>query len=111
MNPQHIIWIILVILAVCLIGKLLKAPIKLAFKILLNALSGLIVLMIVNFLGSYIDIGLSINWFNCIIAGIFGIPGVVLLFVFQWAGIDFNEITARFSDISAEIKFFGKSLF
>lgn len=87
MESQYILAVALVVLAVYLIGKILKAPIKLAFKLLLNAFSGLLVLMIVNFLGSFIAMELTINWLNCIIAGIFGIPGVVFLFVLQWAGI------------------------
>ena len=87
MDQPYILAIVLVALAVLLIIQLLKAPIKLAFKLLLNALSGLVVLMIVNFIGANFDIQLTINWVNCIVAGIFGIPGVAFLFILQWAGI------------------------
>ncbi len=87
MDQPYILAVVLVIAAAVIIGKLLKAPIKLAFKLLLNALSGLVTLMIINFLGAYIGLEIAISWLSCIIAGIFGIPGVIFLFVLQWAGL------------------------
>ena len=87
MNSEHILFAVVAVLAVYIIGKILALPIKLAGKRLINAASGLVMLMIVNFIGSYIGYTVEINWLNCILVGIFGIPGVALLFVMQWAGI------------------------
>lgn len=39
--------------------------------------------MVVNFFGAYIGIGVNINLLTAIIAGVFGIPGIVFLVVFQ----------------------------
>lgn len=67
-----------------LLFKLLKRPIKWAFKMLLNALIGFVGLFILNFLGAFIGISLGVNWFNAIITGVFGIPGVILLLLIKY---------------------------
>jgi len=65
-----------------LILKLLKKPIKWAFKLLLNALSGYFFLMIFNFFGGIVGLHLPITWLNVIVTGVLGVPGVVLLLLF-----------------------------
>lgn len=67
-----------------LLFKLLKRPIKWALKLLLNALIGFVGLLILNFLGSFIGISLGINWFNAIITGVLGVPGVILLLLIKY---------------------------
>ena len=67
-----------------LLFKLLKRPIKWAFKMLLNALIGFVGLFILNFLGAFIGISLGVNWFNAIITGVLGIPGVILLLLIKY---------------------------
>ena len=64
--------------------KLLKKPLGLAFKLLLNALSGFVFLFIFNILGSFFKISLGLNWLNAIVAGVLGIPGVVLLLLLKY---------------------------
>ena len=39
--------------------------------------------MIVNFFGAYVGISVNINLLTAIIVGIFGIPGIIFLVVFQ----------------------------
>lgn len=67
-----------------LLIKLLKKPIKWAFKLLLNALIGFVGLFLLNYLGSYVGISLGINWLNAVITGVFGVPGVVLLLLIKY---------------------------
>ncbi len=67
-----------------LLFKLLKRPIKWALKLLLNALIGFVGLLILNFLGSFIGISLGVNWFNAIITGVLGVPGVILLLLIKY---------------------------
>lgn len=67
-----------------LLLKLLKKPLGLAFKLLLHAISGFVFLGIFNILGSFFEITLGFNWFNAIITGVFGIPGVVLLLLMRY---------------------------
>ena len=66
-----------------LIGMLLVIPIKLIFKLIVNGIMGGILLLIVNVIGGFIGLGLVINPITAIIAGILGIPGVVLLLIIQ----------------------------
>lgn len=65
------------------IGQVLVKPIKLLWKLILNSLIGIILLLAVNYLGGYYDFSLPINIITVLIAGFLGIPGVFLLICFQ----------------------------
>jgi len=73
-----VVVVICVLLALLLI-KLLKTPIKWALKLGLNMLSGLVLLFIFNFIGGFFDFTLGLNLVNALVAGVLGIPGVILL--------------------------------
>ncbi|WP_297518693.1 pro-sigmaK processing inhibitor BofA family protein [uncultured Clostridium sp.] len=71
---------LLIGLAVAFIAfKLIKGSIKL----LINGVVGVILLWIVNFVGASFGITIGINIFTALIAGIFGIPGVIVMVVFK----------------------------
>ena len=76
--------ILIAIIAVVLILKLLTAPIRFAAKMLINALVGFVVLFLLNFVGGIVGLSLGINWFNALVVGIFGAPGVVLLLLLKY---------------------------
>ena len=76
--------IVIAVIAVFLILKLLTAPIRFAAKMLINALVGFVVLFLLNFVGGIVGLSLGINWFNALIVGIFGAPGVVLLLLLKY---------------------------
>ncbi|MBU5455192.1 pro-sigmaK processing inhibitor BofA family protein [Caproiciproducens sp. MSJ-32] len=59
--------------------KILKWP----FKILINGIIGLVLLYLANILGSYLGFTIAINAVTALIAGFLGIPGIILLVVFQ----------------------------
>jgi len=67
-----------------ILGMLLVVPIKLLIKLIVNGILGGILLLIVNIIGSFIGFSIVINPFTAVIAGIFGIPGVILLIVLQY---------------------------
>ncbi|NLY76745.1 MAG: pro-sigmaK processing inhibitor BofA [Tissierellia bacterium] len=67
-----------------ILGMLLVIPIKLIIKLIINGVLGGILLLIVNFVGSFIGINITINPLTAVIAGIFGIPGIILLIVLQF---------------------------
>ncbi len=77
---------VLAVLAVLFI-MLLKAPIKLALKLLVNAVVGFAILIVFNFLGGFIGVNVAINWLNAIVVGILGLPGLALILVLQWLSI------------------------
>jgi inhibitor of the pro-sigma K processing machinery len=77
-----------VAVALYVLVKILAAPVKKIFKLLLNAVCGLVLLFVANFVGGFFDFVIPVNIVTCIIAGAFGIPGViflgvVVLFFFQ----------------------------
>lgn len=76
-------YFLIAIICLFLIGKILSWPIKLLFKLLANAVLGVILLLVVNFVGSYFNFSLGINWITALIAGFFGIPGVIFLIIFK----------------------------
>ncbi len=76
--------VIICILLVALLFKLLKTPLKWAFKLLLNAVGGFIALVILNFFGAIFGLSLTINLINCLVAGILGLPGVILLLLLKY---------------------------
>lgn len=81
---ETIVIILIAALAVFMIVKLLTAPIRFACKMLINALVGFVVLFFLNFAGNLIGLSLGINWFNALVVGIFGAPGVVLLLLLKY---------------------------
>jgi inhibitor of the pro-sigma K processing machinery len=77
--------IITFVVAVCILYvvlKLIKIPIEILMKLIINAVVGGITLVLVNLFGSVIGIQLDINIISSLIAGIFGFPGVVFLIIF-----------------------------
>ena len=64
--------------------KLLKGPMKLVWKFLIHALMGFVFLFIFNFFGAWVGLGLESNWLNAAVAGVFGVPGVVVLLVIKY---------------------------
>lgn len=63
--------------------KLLAAPMKLIFKLLLNALFGFLALFVVNFIASYAGFYLHYTLINSLVVGILGVPGVIILVVLE----------------------------
>lgn len=66
-----------------LLLKILKGPMKLAFKLLIHAVFGFVFLFIFNFFGAWVDLSIPLTWLNAIVTGVFGIPGVVVLLILQ----------------------------
>ncbi|WP_297632076.1 pro-sigmaK processing inhibitor BofA family protein [uncultured Clostridium sp.] len=75
-----IIYMLIGLAVLYVIIKLLKWPIKL----LLHGIAGVILLYVVNFIGVGFGIHIGINIITALIAGIFGIPGVIVLLIFTF---------------------------
>lgn len=76
--------VVICVLLVVLLFKIIKTPLKWAFKLLINAASGFIALVILNFFGGIVGLSLAVNLVNCLVAGILGLPGVVLLLLLKY---------------------------
>jgi len=64
--------------------KILKAPLKLALKLLINAALGFLALVLINFFGDPIGLALDVNWINAIVIGVFGVPGTIVLILINY---------------------------
>lgn len=76
--------VVIAVIAIVVVVRLLSAPIRLAGKLLINALAGFVVLFLLNFVGGIVGLSLGINWINAIVVGILGAPGVVLLLLIKY---------------------------
>ena len=79
-----LLYAVIGIVAVILVVWLFRKPLKWIFKLLLNALFGFIALGLLNYFGGSFGISLPINWFNAIVVGILGLPGVILLLLMKY---------------------------
>lgn len=78
-----IIAALFMLVIVYLIAQVFMKPIKLLWKLVLNSVIGLVLLIIGNFIGAYFSILIPINIITILIAGFLGIPGLILLICFQ----------------------------
>lgn len=77
------ICLILGLLLLILFFKIIAKPIKWILKLLLNAFLGLIILVVVNYLGAFVGLKITIGWLSAIVVGVLGLPGVVLLLLIE----------------------------
>lgn len=80
---ETILVYILAVLGVCLIAKILSAPLKLIFKILANALIGGLALIVINWIGSFFSFHIDLNFFSALITGALGVPGIIILLILK----------------------------
>ena len=71
-------WLIVGVLAIFLIYKLISVP----FKLVINGLIGCVLLFGINFVGGLVNFTVPINIITALIAGIFGIPGIIGISVY-----------------------------
>lgn len=72
------------ILLLVLFIRIIRLPLKWLLKLAIHAAVGFLSLFVLNALGSYVGISLEISPLNCILAGVLGIPGVILMLIFKY---------------------------
>ena len=80
---QDILMILVGLILAVILLRLIFGSIKKIAGLMINSVLGAIFLMIVNYFGAYFGISVGINLLTAVIAGIFGIPGILFLIVFQ----------------------------
>ena len=81
----HALNIALIIIGIIILVKILSAPIRWLFKLLINAVVGLVGLFAANLLlSTFFGVALEINVINVLVTGIFGIPGVAVLIALKF---------------------------
>lgn len=61
--------------------KILRVSMSVIIKLLWNGVIGLVLLVIFNALGSLFNLNIEVNALNAIIAGLLGVPGIILLLI------------------------------
>ncbi len=72
------------LLLLYIVGRVLIMPLRIAVKLLYNALIGGVVLLILNFLGGYIGLHIALNPITALVVGFLGVPGVLMLLVLKY---------------------------
>ena len=70
------------IIIFAVLGKLIALPFRILWKLITNSIVGAVILWVINLFGA----GIEITFFKAIIAGIFGVPGVILLLIARFMG-------------------------
>ena len=78
---QQIALMIVAILAIVLLLKLITAPIRLGYKLLINLASGYALLFLFNLFSGLTGFVLDLNLITAAILGLFGLTGLALLLV------------------------------
>ncbi|MBO6093293.1 MAG: pro-sigmaK processing inhibitor BofA family protein [Oscillospiraceae bacterium] len=73
----------LAVIVVIVLVRVISAPIRLIFKLLINTIIGFAILFLVNLIGQNFGITIEMNVLHAVIVGIFGIPGVIVLILLQ----------------------------
>ena len=79
MDISMILTAVLVGAALFCFIKLISAPVRLIFKFIINMVSGFIILLITEFILCFFNLSIGFSVFNCLVAGVCGIPGVIVL--------------------------------
>jgi inhibitor of the pro-sigma K processing machinery len=65
-------------------GRYLEIPWKIIKRVVLNSLLGLVLIIVINFLGKITNFQIPLNFLTVPIVGFLGVPGVVLLAVLKY---------------------------
>ena len=79
MDMSMILTAVLIGAALFCFIKLISAPVKMILKFIINMVSGFLILLVTEFVLGFFDLSIGFSLFNCLVAGICGIPGVVVL--------------------------------
>jgi len=84
MDTMNLIMAGLFLLVVIYIGaKVIMKPVKLLWKVAINSVIGLVLLLLVNYSAARFGFVLPVNIITILVAGFLGIPGILLLICFQ----------------------------
>ena len=83
-NFISVVVVAILVFLLLLVIKILKTPLKWAFKLLIHAGFGFLGLLVINFFGVLMGVTLPVTWLSALAVGILGIPGVLLLLVIKF---------------------------
>ncbi|SFB46981.1 pro-sigmaK processing inhibitor BofA family protein [Clostridium frigidicarnis] len=74
---------VVAIILLFIVVKIFAWPIKIFIRLCVNGILGAVLLWIVNFFGATFGITIGINAITALIAGFFGVPGVIFLIIYK----------------------------
>lgn len=83
MDAIGIVFGIIAIIVLWGILKLLSVSTKTLMTLLWNGIVGLVLLFVFNLVGGIFGLQVEVNALNSVVAGIFGIPGIIVLLLLQ----------------------------
>lgn len=83
MDVKMLLIYVTCIIGIIIIGKIFIVPIKIICKLIINSILGVILLYIINLVGSMWGLHIGINVITALIVGILGIPGAILLTILK----------------------------
>ncbi|MBU3146112.1 pro-sigmaK processing inhibitor BofA family protein [Clostridium sp. CF012] len=81
---EVVLYFLVAIVAMVILVKLFSWPLKILGKLILNGALGVLLLLLVNFIGGSMGIEqiiIPINAISALIAGFLGVPGVIFLII------------------------------
>ena len=66
---------------IVLLVRLITSPLKKIVKLLLHTALGMGILLVLNIFGRYFGFSFEIEPVRCLIAAIFGVPGVIIMVI------------------------------
>ena len=67
-----------------IICRIFAKPLRWVLKLILNGIIGGLILAAINFVGGFAGVSIIINPFSALIAGLLGVPGVILVVLLQY---------------------------
>ncbi|WP_102399577.1 pro-sigmaK processing inhibitor BofA family protein [Haloimpatiens massiliensis] len=83
MQLEYIGYFLIGIVLMVILVKLLAWPLKILLKLIVNGVLGAVLLILVNLVGGAFGLSIGVNAITALIAGFFGVPGVIFLIIFQ----------------------------
>ena len=80
---QYIV-LIFTVIAMLIVVRLLAWPLKKILKLILNIVIGLCLILLVNVFGASIGLTIPFNIVTALVAGILGVPGVIVLIILHY---------------------------
>lgn len=72
------------VLIVLALGKALILPMKVVLKLIVNGVLGGFVILLINLLGAPFNFFIPLNIVSAMVAGVLGLPGIILLVILKF---------------------------
>ncbi len=72
------------VLIILVLGKAMLLPLKIVLRLVINGILGGVAILVINLIGGPLGFTLALNPISALIAGILGLPGIILLVILKF---------------------------